>query len=256
MFRKFLAFAAFLAATTAFAQTPPDQLATPPADAKVWTLSNDNGSQIHGQMWAWTDSNGTHWSRFTLNLRGFKTDIDEQNHFAPDGSLQSLVVRGSTPSGDAAESYAVKDGNYVWTSPVDHGAGKARTDLGYVAFGGTFDSFLFIIDAMLKSPTHSIDLLPSGTGRIEPLTTATVSNGAESKTLTAYAITGFGLSPQPVWYDGDKFFAFIPGVLPKGWESVDDALSKAQAKIRLRFSQSERKELVRLSHIKAFCMTG
>ena len=38
----------------------------------------------------------------------------------------------------------------------NQGSGNAQPNLEYVAFGGTFDSFLFIIDAMLKSPTHCI----------------------------------------------------------------------------------------------------
>jgi imidazolonepropionase-like amidohydrolase len=227
MIRKF-ALLALLLAAPAQAQTPADQLAKPPADAKIWTITSSEGAAQHGQVELWTDADGTHWSRFSLDLRGFVSAIDEQNRFAPDGTLQSLIVRGKTPQGDAAESYVVKDGVYTWTSPVDHGTGKARPGLAYVAFGGTFDSFLYLIDAMLKSPDHSIDLLPSGRGKIEKLTTLDVTNGTEKKSLTAYAITGFGLSPQPIWMDGDQFFAFSPGFLPKGWEKVDSQLSKAQ----------------------------
>ena len=212
----------------ALAQTPLAQLAEPPSDAKVWTISNNDGAQKHGTISLWTDQSGTHWSRFSMNLRGFKTEIDEQNRFAPDGELQSLVVRGSTPSGDAGETYQAANGAYEWKSQVDHGSGKTRPDLAYVSFSGTFDSFLFIVDAMLKSPTHSIDLLPSGKGGIEPLTTLDVENNGVKKHLTCYAITGFGLSPQPIWMDGDQFFAFVPGLLPAGWEKLDDQLSKAQ----------------------------
>ena len=155
-----------------------------------------------------------------FNLRGFVTEIDEQNRFAADGSLASMIVRGKVPEGDAAESYEAKDGSYTWTSPVDHGAGKTAPGLEYVTFGGTFDSFTFLLDSMLKSPDHSVNLLPSGRGSIAPLTTLEVSNGTQKKTLTAYAITGFGLSPFPVWMDGDKFFglAGVLSFLPEGWE--------------------------------------
>jgi cytosine/adenosine deaminase-related metal-dependent hydrolase len=227
MLRKILAMTFVLAATPALAQTPVDQLAKPPADAKVWSVTDTAGTN-HGHISLWTDAGGTHWSRIGINFRGFKSEMDEQNRFAPDGTLQSLIIRGSTPSGDAAENYTVKDGVYTYTSPVDHGTGQARPDLDYVAFGGSFDSFLFIVDAMLKSPTHSVDLLPSGKARIDPLATLDVSNGTEKKTLTAYSITGFGLSPFPIWMDGDKFFATAPFVVPEGWENVAAALSKAQ----------------------------
>ncbi|HVU21423.1 MAG TPA: amidohydrolase family protein, partial [Rhizomicrobium sp.] len=100
-----------------------------------------------------------------------------------------------------------------------------------VSFGGTFDSFLFLIDAMLKSPSHSVRLLPSGTGHIAPLTELDVTNAkGEKKHLTAYAITGFGLSPFPIWMEGDKFFgnAGVVSLLPEGWEGAGATMSKAQ----------------------------
>jgi len=232
MLRKALAFiavliAALLGANT-FAQAPVEQLAKPPTGARVWTITTGDGTVRHGQVSLWTDAGGTHWSRFSMNLRGFVSEVDEQIRFAADGTLESMIVRGKTPQGDAAESYQVKNGTYTWTSPVDRGAGKTRPDLEYVAFGGTFDSFLFIVDAMLRSPAHAVDLLPSGRGRIEPLTTLEVANGTDKKTLTAYAITGLGLSPFPVWMDGDTFFGAVPGLLPQGWEKAGPALSKAQ----------------------------
>ncbi|HEY4115491.1 MAG TPA: amidohydrolase family protein [Rhizomicrobium sp.] len=227
-----------LLATQAFAEAPSappagmptEQLARPPADAKVWDVTSANGVAHHGTISTWTTPDGTHWSRFSFNLRGFVSEIDEQNRFAADGSLQSMVIRGHVPEGDAAETYGVKDGTYTWTSPVDHGSGKARPGLQYVAFGGTFDSFTFIIDAMMKAPDHSVDLLPSGRGKMEPLTALAVSNGTQTKVLTAYAITGFGLSPFPIWMDGNEFFgtAGVISFLPPGWETVSDRLSKAQ----------------------------
>jgi cytosine/adenosine deaminase-related metal-dependent hydrolase len=227
MLRKTLALVAGLVAVPALAQTPIDQLARPPADAKVWSITDPGGTR-HGQVSLWTDATGTHWSRFSLNLRGFKSELDEQNRFAADGTLQSLTVRGFTTSGDAAENYSVKDGVYTFTTPVDHGTGKVAPNLEYVSFGGTFDSFLFIVDAMLKSPTHAVDLLPSGHGEIAPLTKLEVSNGTQTKTLTAYSVTGFGLAPFPIWMDGDQFFAVAPDFVPEGWEKVSAALSKAQ----------------------------
>jgi len=230
MIRKILCLTALLLAAPAAAQVPPEQLAKPPADAKVWTLTSSNGASRHGQVSLWTTPDGTHWSRMSFNLRGFVSEIDEQNRFASDGTLASMIVRGKNPQGDVGETYDAKDGTYTYKSPVDHGTGKALPSLAYVAFGGTFDSFTFLIDAMLKSPNHGIDLLPSGHGVIAPLTTLEVTNGKEKKTLTAYAVTGFGLSPFPIWMDGNKFFglAGVIAFLPEGWESAGAAMSKAQ----------------------------
>lgn len=228
MLRASFALIATLAAASALAQAPTEQLAKPPADARVWTVTTNGGAQRHGTVWLWTDKEGTHWSRFSLNLRGFVIEIDEQNRFAPDGTLQSLIVRGQTPSGDAAESYEVKNGRYTWKSPVDQGSGEVRPGLAYVAFGGTFDSFVYLIEALRKSPTHSIDLLPSGRASIEALTTLDVSNGKQMKKLTAYAITGFGFAPLAVWMEGDAFFGTAPDFIPEGWEKAQAPMSKAQ----------------------------
>jgi hypothetical protein len=122
--------ALFLAAALASSAACADQqqLATPPADAKVWTITDPAGTQ-HGTVSLWTAADGTHWSRFSLNMRGFMSEVDEQNRFAPDGTLQSMIVCGHTPSGDASETYVVKDGAYSWKSPVDQGEGKARAGL-------------------------------------------------------------------------------------------------------------------------------
>jgi len=230
MIRKVLCLLAMLFVVPALAQVPVDQLAKPPADAKVWTITSSGGAARHGQVSLWTAPDGTHWSRMDFNLRGFVTEIDEQNRFAADGTLASMVVSGKVPEGDAAETYEAKDGSYTFTSPVDHGGGKTVPNLLYASFGGTFDSFTFLLDAMRKSADHSIALLPSGRGTIEPLTTLDVSNGTQKKTLTAYAITGFGLSPFPVWIDGDKFFglAGVLNFLPEGWEKAGEDMSKAQ----------------------------
>ena len=127
MLRKILALTFALVAAPALAQTPTEQLAKPPADAKMWSVTDTAGTD-HGHISLWTDAGGTHWSRVSQNFRGFVSEMDEQNRFAADGSLESMTIRGSTPSGDAAETYAVKDGVYSYTSPVDHGTGPARPD--------------------------------------------------------------------------------------------------------------------------------
>lgn len=231
MIRAFLfACAAMVATEACAAGVPADQLAKPPADARVWTTTSGHGTVRHGQVSLWTTPDGAHWSRQSFNLRGFTTEIDEENRFAPDGTLQSLVVRGASNSGDSAETYAVKDGTYTYTSPVDHGSGKTAPGLAYAAFGGTFDSFTFLLEAMLKAPDHSINLLPSGRATMSPLTTLEISNGTEKKTVTAYALTGFGFAPFPVWMDGGKFFAIVQGIdtIPEGWEKASADMSKAQ----------------------------
>lgn len=221
-------FAAVVAAQVALAATPEKDLAKPPFDAELWAIVSGAGQ--HGQSQRWVDKDGVRWSRESLNLRGFRTELDQQIAFAPNGSVVRLEVRGFVPQGDAAESYRVDKGSYSFKSAVDSGAGPARSNLFYSTFGGTLDATIALADALRRSPDGTIDLLPSGRLRLEQLTTAEVSNGRVARTLTAFAITGFGFSPTPVWYDGDKFFAFVDvmSYVPDRWKAVVPALSKAQ----------------------------
>src|SRR5262249_13562985 len=127
--RKFFAgLVVALLAGPALAQTPVEQLAKPPANADVWMITSVGGGE-HGQTSSWTTPDGTHWSRFSMNLRGLVSEVDQQMKLAPDGNIASLSVRGFTPSGDAAETFEAKTGTYTFTSPVDHGTGKTKAPL-------------------------------------------------------------------------------------------------------------------------------
>ena len=203
-------------------------LASPPEDARTWVIVSTGGQ--HGRSRLWTDGQGVRWSRESVLLRGFSTEIDQQMRLAPDGTMRSLTIRGSTPEGDAAESYAVDGARYTYRSGVDEGAGAAKAGLVYSPFGGTVDTYVVLTEALIKAPGRTIDLAPTGRAAMEPLGEAVVTRGGERKTVQAYAITGLGLAPSPVWMDGDRFFAAVGflSYLPEGWEANAPALSKAQ----------------------------
>lgn len=231
LFAAALALVAVAIAPSTPAQTPPANpaanLAQPPANAEAWVIRSTAGP--HGHSWRWTTPDGVHWSRESILLRGFVTEVDEQQRFAADGALQSLTVRGITPSGDAGETFNMASGRYTYRSPVDHGDG-AFSGGYYSSVGGTLDGNIAFVDALMHAPNHAMQLLPSGQAQLVELATKQVSNGRDTKNLTAYAIVGVGLAPFPVWYDGDRFFAYA-GVLsyvPEGWESVLAELSATQ----------------------------
>ncbi len=220
------ALALFGLSGSVLAQTPAADLARAPEQAQTWAIVS--GDSRHGQSQRWTDGDGLRWSRESILLRGFVTEIDQQLRFDASGVLIGQIVRGVTPSGDAGERYAVASGRYEFETPVDRGEGGAGGH--YTSFGGSIDSTAALVDALLVAPERSMALLPSGRARLEELTTLQVSNGRETKALTAYAIVGVGLSPIPIWYENERFFAFA-GVLswmPLGWEGVAPQLNQAQ----------------------------
>ncbi|HCK83219.1 MAG TPA: hypothetical protein DHW63_01455, partial [Hyphomonadaceae bacterium] len=69
----------------ALAQTPAAELAQPPQSAQTWSIISGSGQ--HGRSLRWTDAQGVRWSRESILLRGFVTEIDQQLRFAPNGAL-------------------------------------------------------------------------------------------------------------------------------------------------------------------------
>jgi imidazolonepropionase-like amidohydrolase len=230
--KRFLALAALaivvLLLPAARAQVPADQLAQPPASAEVFNIVSTAGQ--HGWSKRWVTPDGVHWSRESMNLRGFVTEIDAQQRLAADGSLQSLTIRGITPNGDAAETFSVANGQYTYRSPVDHGGASYTPGAFYSSVGGPFDVNIAFVDALRAAPNHTMQLLPSGQAQLEQLTTQQVTIAQQAKTLTCYIVVGVGFAPFPIWYDGDHFFAAV-GVLSwvkAGGEGVLATLSAAQ----------------------------
>jgi len=212
----------------ALGATPEAQLAQAPVDADTWIIVSMAAQ--HGQVKRWAAADGTRWSRQSLLLRGFKTEIDQQIKFGANGAMLSLAVRGTVPQGDATETYRVEGAKYSYRTPVDAGEGGARDNLYYIAFGGTLDARIALFDALRKTPDGSIDLAPSGRLTLEKLTTTEASSGRVTRTMTAYAVTGIGFAPIIAWYDGDRFFGTVSSLsyVPEGWRSAVPALSKAQ----------------------------
>ena len=85
---------------------PKDQLMKPPADAEHYVVVSDAGR--HGDMWRWTQSDGTRAYRHSQSLRGWITETDQITSLAPSGLPQKVEVRGITPNGDVfMETYDI-----------------------------------------------------------------------------------------------------------------------------------------------------
>ena len=227
---RFSAFApALLLGSALLAQTPASELAKPPADARHVTIVSTGGQ--HGESWMWTTPDGTRMSRESMNLRGQVFELDATGLSGADGMPSRVTVRGVTPPGNAAESFVIENGRATWKSPVDSGSAAYTAPRFYVPFGGPIDMAAWLIERLLVAPNQALDLLPGGQARAEKLTTLQVGEGAARQTITAWAVSGLGISPQPIWTDASgKFFGLHVGIawLPKGYESALDAIEKAQ----------------------------
>jgi imidazolonepropionase-like amidohydrolase len=218
-----------LSAAVSWAQTPVEQLAKPPADAKRYVIMSTAGK--HGEASEWKAADGARMFRASLVLRGQVWEVDEASRYGPDGMLSEYVLRGVSPQGDVGETFAVAGGKASWKSPIDSGSAAYAEPAFYLAAGPSGGNFNDVLERLIAAPDHTLALLPGGKARLEPLTTATVGSGAGRKKVIAYALTGISNTPLPIWATEDgKFFASIGGLstIPVGYEDSQALLEKAQ----------------------------
>ena len=220
-----------LLAASVLGQVPAAQLATPPANARHFVIQSTGGK--HGDSWSWTLADGTRMGRESMNLRGQVFELDSSGRIGRDGMPEALAVRGSTPQGDAGETFAIASGTARWTSPVDAGSSGYAAPRFYLAQGGPIDATAWLLETLLARPDKTLNLLPSGTARAEKLTTLDVGTaGAGRQTITLWSVTGISNSPLPMWSDADgKFFAVSFGLawLPAAYAGEQAAIESAQA---------------------------
>jgi len=252
--------ASLLLAHAAAAQTPLVDLAKPPPTALRFAIVSTAGK--HGESSRWTTADGMRMGRESLVLRGQVFEADSAAHAAADGMLDRVTVRGFTPNGDAAESFAITAGRATWKSPVD-GASVAYTGPAlYVAFGGPIDLTADLAERLIASPDKSLALLPAGRASAELLAKATVGEGAARRSLTAYTLTGLSSTPIPIWMDDSGHFFGMIGALSwirSGYEPDQVALQKVQDDALAKRSPALVKSLLKtpsgpvaFTHVRAF----
>ncbi len=132
------------------AQTPIDQLAKPPDSATHYIIQS-TGSK-HGDSYIWTTADGTRMGRESFNLRGQVFEFDSAGKAGTDGMPASIVIRGQSPQGDAAENFTVAGGKATWKSPVDGGSTAYKTPAFYSVQGGPIEQTAWFLERLLASP--------------------------------------------------------------------------------------------------------
>jgi imidazolonepropionase-like amidohydrolase len=243
------------------AQVPVEQLAKPPAGARAFTVLSTSG--VNGHSYMWTTADGTRMSRESVLLRGETTEVDQEVKLGPDHMPTLWIVRGFTPSGDAAETFRIDGHHASWTSPVDKGESNYTASAFYSSIGETTaDGTAIFMEALLAAPDKSMPMLPGGRARAEKLTETVVGQGSRQLKVTAWAITGLAPSPIPIWTTADgKFFGIVGGLalLPEGYEDALKTLQKAQDEALAARSPVIAKRMLRnanatvaFEHVRAF----
>ncbi|MFC3443576.1 amidohydrolase family protein [Sphingobium rhizovicinum] len=224
-------FASLLAATSmaSAAPTPKEQLMTPPAGARHYTISSTAGN--HGDIWSWTLADGRIAYRMSMSLRGWVTETDEVMKLGTDGRPVGITIRGFTDQGDAAEDFSVDaNGIATWKTVVDQGsapfAGKR-----YNSYGGPFLAGEKDVEALVAAGDKGVDLLPTGHASIRIGQSVQIDGPQGAQTVKLAFIQGYGFSPSPVWLDqNDRFFgnAGVISLLPAGYEKNGPRLKEIQ----------------------------
>ncbi|PSJ43559.1 amidohydrolase family protein [Allosphingosinicella deserti] len=206
---------------------PKEQLLKPPADAVHYVVVSEAGK--HGDQWRWRLPDGRTAYRWSQELRGWITEMDQVTTFAADGTVQATVVRGVTMTGDAAEEFRIENGRARWKTATDSGSAPAGG--WYIPAGGISIAGAPMIEQLARAGEAGIGFLPSGKGRMSFGQTLTIQGAAGPKTVQLAFIRGILPSPIPVWLNADRSYfgevSFI-STLPAGYEGALKPLRDAQ----------------------------
>jgi imidazolonepropionase-like amidohydrolase len=235
------------ASRTIDGQVPAGELAKPPATARHYVIQSTGGK--HGDSWRWVAPDGTRSARESMNLRGQVFELDSSGRAGADGLPSTIVIRGVTPQGDAAESFTIESGTARWKSPIDAGSASYSAPAFYVTQGGPVDMTAWFLEALLARPDKWLDLLPGGKARASRLVDLDVGQGPARQTITLWAITGVSTSPVPMWATANnEFFALTFGIgwLPEVYAGEQSRIEEAQAKAMAAQAPGLAKSLVKV----------
>jgi len=205
-------------------------------------ISENNGKQM-GEQVVESHDDGLTKVRFIYKDNGRGPELSEEFRMAPDGTIGSYAVKGSSTFGAVVdEQFERKGGKAWWKSTTEQGAQDVSGPAIYVPLNSSFETASRAITALASTPARSMALLPSGTLTHRVLDEAEVTgpDGAR-QAVQLIAQTGLGLSPQFMWATkGDKpsLFAIVaPGYFVAaidGWQGNGPALAARQKKAESR----------------------
>jgi hypothetical protein len=243
-----------------------DKLMVPPAGAQHFVVVSDSAE--HGDAWLWDQPDGSRAGRFSMSLRGWITETDGVVRLNEAGLPVSLVVRGVSPEGDAAETMSVgPDGVAKWTAAADSGSAPLT---GFYVDNGAPP---FLMDAALgealrKAGSAGVPLLPVGRAYLEPTdVTATVEGPAGPKKLRLVQTRGFGMTPSSSWVDENGqpwgsigWISFVPAGYegaPKILRPIQQEFERSQVKaVTARFLDPANRAPVVFENVTLFDADG
>jgi len=249
----------------------PKLISTPAALARLWSLilvavplaaisarANSPSASEHmvmianGEVVGTLDVKGTD-DRIEVTYRvdnnGRGPRIDETLELDARGYPIDWSIRGASLFGAPVdESFRWRHGLATWRSQADAGSQPLKKLALYVGGDASPWAYGLYARALLGSPGHTLEVLPSGRMKLETLETFRV--GDEGPTVTIYRLSGLQLDPQLIALDANRqlfaSFGSRDGLIRKGYEA---ALPRHNERARL--FESERLQTLqhRLAHV-------
>ena len=231
-----------LAVATA-APVAKDKLLVPPTGAVHYVVVSDAGK--HGDIWRWTLPDGRTAYRHSQSLRGWITETDQVTTLDAAGLPQKVEVRGISPSGDAAETFAISGTKASWTSTADSGSSDGRSGY-YLPAGGVALSNEVLVDRLVAAGAAGIDLLPSGHATLTVGPNLTITGSKGPKIIKLVSVRGILSSPITMWLDeNNRYFADVGSIstVPAGFEAI--ANTKAMRDLQEATTATEVRSIAR-----------
>lgn len=170
---------------------------------------------------------------FEFNDRGRGPKLKTRIRLDADGVPISIETVGSNYlKAPVTENFSIADGLARWKNAAEQGEKRLSAKAFYISMNGAPEEIGLLAQALLKSPTKRLPLLPAGEAGIERAGELTLKDGDRTRRVAAYEITGLGFTPDTVWLDEDGvFFAIVSSwssIIREGWEATVPALLKAQ----------------------------
>jgi hypothetical protein len=198
---------------------PKEQLLVPPPGARHYVVVSDSAK--HGDIWQWTQADGSIASRMSMSLRGWITETDGVLRKGADGLPEAITIRGVSPNGNAAETFSITNGVARWAAAADRGESRARGFYQSVGGPPLLDAYFY--EMLSRAGESGVPLLPSGRAVLTPSdTVATVRGPAGESQVRLAWLRGTGMEPTAVWLDAEgRFWAQIGWIsgLPAGYEA-------------------------------------
>ena len=207
-----------------------------------------------GEMLRSVDADGTQHVHFEFNDRGRGPKLDATYKLRADGSLLEAATRGVNYfKGKVDESFSQNGSSAHWKNSAEDETRDLAAPSFYLSLEGTPQDTVLLAQALLKSPTHSLPMLPVGAAHIEKILSTTLKGKAGAVVASLYAISGLDLTPTYLWLDEQQnFFAsYSPwsSLVREGFEDALPNLGKQQDAQAHQLSENRARELTqRLDH--------